>query len=113
MKNNQRILFVSAFLIFFAGLSNAQPPTTAKTFRMYTDATHSVSITAGATAGTGSFSWPQPTTGIFKSDGSGIMSISAVDLGTSDVTNVLTVANGGTGSSSVGSAGSVAYSDGS
>jgi hypothetical protein len=91
----------------------AQPATTAKTFRMYNDATHSVSITAGAALGTGTFTWPQPAVGFFKSDGTGAMSLTAVDLSTSDVTNTLGISNGGTGTTTVGPAGSIAYSDGS
>ncbi len=107
-------IVVCAALIEGVSLSAfAQPATTAKTFRMYNDATHSISFTAGSALGTGTFTWPQPAAGFLKSDGSGSLSIGAVDLSTSDVTNVLNVSNGGTGSTTVGSAGSVAYSDGS
>jgi hypothetical protein len=108
-----RILIVMLISILTT-VSVAQPPTTAKTFRMYTDATHSVSITAGSTAGTGTFFWPQPTAGIFKSDNSGIMSLSSINLGTgsTDITGSLNVSNGGTGNNAVGGAGSVAFSDG-
>jgi hypothetical protein len=105
---------IALFCALFIATSNAfaQPATTAKTFRMYSDATHSVSITAGAAAGTGTFSWPQPATGIFKSDNTGVMSIGAINLASGDVTGVLSVTNGGTGSSTIGAAGSVPYSDG-
>jgi hypothetical protein len=79
----------------------AQPATTAKAFRMYNTSTSSVTITASGAVGTGTFTWPQPTTGIFKSDATGIMSISAVNLGSADVIGTLPVGNGGTGLSSI------------
>ncbi len=53
------------------------------------------------------------STGIVKSNGSGVLSSSAIDLASGDVTGTLAVGNGGTGVTSVGSAGSVAYSNGS
>jgi len=109
---------ISAFLLYaFVALVPvavlAQPATTAKTFRLYNDATHTVSFTAGAALGTGTFTWPQPADGFLRSNGSGVISLGAVDLSSSsDVTNVLGVTNGGTGSNSVGAAGSIAYSNG-
>jgi len=90
----------------------AQSATSAKTFRLYNDPTHSISIAAGNTEGRGTFTFPQPASGIFKSNGSGMMSISAIDLGTSDITNILNVSNGGTGTASVGSPGTVVVSNG-
>ncbi len=53
------------------------------------------------------------STGIVKSNGSGILSSSAVNLASGDITGTLGVANGGTGITSVGGAGGVAYSNGS
>jgi len=107
-------ILAALLMTVFTGLSLAQPATTAKTFRMYNDATHTVSITAGTAAGTGTFTWPQPAVGIFKSDITGLMSISPINLGTgsTDITGILNVINGGTGNSSVGLAGTVAFSDG-
>lgn len=74
----------------------AQPATTAKAFRMYNDPLSSVTITASAAPGTGTFTWPQPAAGVFKSTAGGIMSIGSVALGT-DVSGLLPVGNGGTG----------------
>jgi len=113
MKYHLSAFLAGLLLVCFSVSSYGQPATTSKTFRMYNDATHSVSITSGNAAGTGTFTWPQPAAGIFKSDGTGLMSISAIDLSGSDVTNVLNVSNGGTGTNSISAAGSVVYSNGS
>lgn len=96
-----------------ASVAHAQLATTAKTFRMFNTPTNTVSITASTAAGTGTFYWPQPTAGIFKSDAGGNMSIGPVALGSVEVTGILNVSNGGTGNITVGAPGSVAYSDGS
>lgn len=112
MKQFKQSLLAGLVVLAFAGNALAQPATTAKTFRMYNDATHSVSITAGTTLGTGTFTWPQPSAGIFKSDATGLMSLGAIGLGTGDVTGILNITNGGTGNTVVGAAGTIAYSDG-
>ena len=64
-------------------------------------------ITAG-----GTITFSGLSTGVIKSNGSGVLSSSAVDLASADVTGVLPVANGGTNTNTLGSAGSVAYSNG-
>ncbi len=112
MKNHKLSFLAALLLCVFTGVSVAQPPTTAKTFRMYNSATNNISITATTTGGISTFTWPQASAGIFKSDASGIMSIGAVDLSTGDVTGTLTVNKGGTGNTIVGPANSVAFSDG-
>ena len=114
MKNLKNSILAMLLVSVLTGLSLAQPPTTAKTFRMLNTATSSVSITADpAATGTGTFTWPQPALGIFKSTLTGVMSIGAIDLSTGDVTGTLTVNKGGTGNTVVGPINSVAYSDGS
>ncbi|MEP7234599.1 MAG: hypothetical protein ABI778_04815 [Ignavibacteriota bacterium] len=112
MKNLKLTILAAVMLGVLTTVSVAQPPTTAKTFRMYNDATHTVSLTAGTGLGTGTFTWMQPAVGIFHSDASGNMSLSPVDLTGGDVTGILNISRGGTGNSSVGGAGSVAFSDG-
>jgi hypothetical protein len=114
MEHLKLTILALVLVSVFSTVSVAQPPTTAKTFRMYTDATHSVSIMAGGAIGTGTFTWPQPGAGIFKSDISGNMSLSLINLGTgsTDITGILNVSNGGTGNGVIGGAGSIAFSDG-
>lgn len=94
------LLFALGLMILSASVY-AQPATTAKAFRMYNDALSSVTITASAAPGTGTFTWPQPAAGIFKTTAGGIMSISAVNLASADVTGILPVGNGGTGLNAV------------
>ena len=60
MKNYFSSFSAGMLLVCFSVSIYAQPATTAKTFRMYNDATHSVSITAGNALGIGTFTWPQP-----------------------------------------------------
>ena len=113
MKNLKLSIMAALLVSVCTGLSLAQPATTATTFKMYTDATHTVSITASGTqAGTGTFTWPQPSLGIMHSTAGGIMSLGAIGLNTTDVTGTLNVTNGGTGNTVVGPANSVAFSDG-
>ncbi len=112
MKQFKQSLLAGLVVLAFAGNALAQPATTAKTFRMYNDATHSVSITAGTALGTGTFTWPQPAVGIFKSDPTGLMSLGPVGLNSTEVTGTLNINNGGTGNNVVGAAGTIAYSDG-
>ena len=97
----KKSLLIALGLAMFSASVYAQPATTAKAFRMYNDPTSSVTITAGPALGTGVFTWPQPAAGIFKTTAGGIMSISAVNLNSADVTGTLPVGNGGTGLSSV------------
>jgi hypothetical protein len=97
----KKSLLIALGLAMFSASVYAQPATTAKAFRMYNDPTSSVTITAGAALGNGVFTWPQPATGIFKTTAGGIMSISAVNLNSADITGTLQVANGGTGLTTV------------
>lgn len=114
MKNHKLTFLPALLLCVFTGVSVAQPPTTAKTFRMYNDATHTLSITLdpAAAAGTGTFTFPQPSLGIFHSTAGGAVTLGAVALNTADVSGTLNVSNGGTGNTIVGAANSVAFSDG-
>lgn len=78
------ILGACALALFMtaATTSVAQPPpTTANTFRMFNSASPAnwIEITAQSGVGTGTFSWPAPAAGIFKSDASGTMSIGTID----------------------------------
>ena len=75
-------------------------PTTASGFRMYNSSTNWITIRAGATSGTGTFFWPAPAAGIFKSDPTGIMSIGLVQ--NTDLQNNSVTINTGTGLSGGG-----------
>lgn len=114
MKNLKLSVLAALLMSVFTGVTLAQPATTAKTFRMYNDATHTLSITLdpAAAAGTGTFTFPQPSLGIFHSTAGGAVTLGAIGLNTGDVTGTLNVSNGGTGSTTVGAANSVAFSDG-
>ncbi len=114
MKNHKLSILAALLLCIFTGVSVAQPPTTAKTFRMYNDATHTLSLTLdpAAAAGTGTFTFPQPSLGIFHSAAGGAVTLGPVGLSTGDVSGTLNVSNGGTGNTTVGPANSVAFSDG-
>lgn len=92
----KKTLLIALGLAMSTAAVYAQPATTAKSFRMYNDPLSSVTITASAAPGTGTFTWPQPAAGVFKSTAGGIMSIGSVALGT-DVSGLLPVGNGGTG----------------
>jgi hypothetical protein len=95
------ILLALGFAMLSASVY-AQPATTAKAFRMYNAPDNWITIQAlTAPASTGTFTWPVPAAGIFKSTVGGVMSISAVNLASADVTGTLPVGNGGTGLSAI------------
>ncbi len=74
--------------------------------------TNNQNLTLGGNT-TGNIAIATLSTGIVKANASGILSSAAVNLSTADITGTLGVGNGGTGIGSVGSAGSIAYSNGS
>lgn len=72
-----------------------------------------VSGTTGNMANAGTVTFSAFGAGILRTNSSGVVAASAVNLASSDVTGALAIANGGTNATSIGSAGSLAYSTGS
>lgn len=65
-----------------------------------TDLTNTLTLLtsgSGWTTGAKTYVFPLPGTGIFHSDGSGTLTLSAINLASGDVTGILPPANGGTG----------------
>jgi hypothetical protein len=76
------------------------------------DGSNYVAFQSGAVVGS-NVTWTLPTadaTGVWKSNGSGTLSIGAVSL-TTDVSGILPMANGGTNKNMTASNGAIAYSD--
>lgn len=70
-------------------------------------------IILAPTNSTGTITFAGYGTGILHSNSSGLLTSSAINIASSDVTGTLPIANGGTNTTSLGSAGSIAYSNGS
>ena len=90
MKKSNNILNLAIVAIATLGLlatdvmAQGPAPTTSSAFRMYNGSGNSVTIAANpANGGTGTFLWPLPSSGVFTSNASGVMTIrqiTAADL---------------------------------